>query len=431
MNELVFVEMTGPGLQALEYAAQVGHRTTVLRSPRYDFFMSDEQRARARALAHRTVTVDDLHDLPAVLDALRTAGVERDRIGTVVTTLHMCIVQAARLATELGVPGPSLETMTAARDKARCREVLDAEGIPNVGHGVAHEVTGALEVAGRIGYPVIIKPSNGTGKVHTTMAHSAQDVEAHFAAVEASGDRFAPGVVAELDGRFVIEEVAVGPLYSVEIAGDGRNVTPLVTVRRKTGRDNPVLELGSTVPSGLSAEEDREVGEYAVRICRALGLVVGVFHVEVMRTQDGPRLIEVNPRIAGGAIPDLVKAATGCSLYEVFVDVHAGKKAPKEPFPQIAGASHSFITAAQDCTVRDDLPEDWFEAFRPRIHSGTSSIRPGAQLRRMDGNLDVYGVVRVIAEDFQAAERACVEIIDDVEKTVGVPLVHPAAGTGR
>ncbi|MCK7627379.1 ATP-grasp domain-containing protein [Streptomyces sp. RS10V-4] len=431
MSKLVFVGTTGPGLQALEYAGRAGHRTVLLHSPRHDFFLTDAQRARARELADHVVELADLRDPATVLDALRAAGTDPAGIDGVLTALHFSIVPTARLARALGVPGCDPDAVLAAKDKARCRALLDAAGLPNLAHAVGRGRDEVLAAAERLGYPVIVKPATGVGKVSTALARSAADIQALFAAAEDAARTVDPEVAAELDGRFIVEEVAVGPLYSVEVASDGRTFTPLVVVRRKTGRDNPVLELGSTVPCGLPAAQEHEVGDYAVRVCRALGLGVGLFHVEVIGTAHGPRLIEVNPRVSGGAIPDLVTAATGRNLFEVLVDLHVGRPAPAAPFPPIAGASHSFLTAARDCTVRTDLPDDWFEALRPRIHSGWTSVRPGDRLRRMDGNFDTYGVVRVVAEDAGTAERTCAGLMAEVEKTLGIPLTPVADPSER
>ncbi len=422
MSNLVFAETTSPGLQALEFARESGHDVTLLCSPIYDFFVSATERERARSLADRVITVDDLHDVAAVLAGLQAAGVEPAEVDAVLTTLHFCAHPAAVLAKTIGARGTSPEAILAAKDKGACRQILGAAGIPNLGFGVVTELTEALEVAGAIGYPVVVKPVNGLGKVITTVARSPRDVRAHFAAAAARVATLEPGVAAELDDRFIIEEMALGPLYSVEVAADGTTITPLVVVRRKTGRDNPVLELGSTVPCGLATADEQELRAYAARICRALGLDVGLFHVEVIMTVGGPRLVEVNPRIAGGAIPDLVRAATGCNLFEVLVALSTGAAAPGQPLVDTAAASHSFLAAADDCTVRSDLPADWFEAFRPRIHSGWTTVEAGSRLRRMDGNFDVYGVVRVIAADFARAEQACTDLTTQIAETLGITL---------
>lgn len=420
VSDLVFVETTEPGLQALDLARQAGHRAILLRSPRYDFYMPAEKRARVHERADLTVEIGDPYDTAAMLAGLSSAGIDPSGVGGVLSTMHMCALPAARLAAEVGAPGPDPAAVAAAKDKVRCRRMLDAAGIDDLAFAVAESVPEALDAADRIGFPVAVKPAGGFAKVSAAITRTAQEVRAHLAAVEAAVEGYEPGVAAELDGRFIVEEVAVGPLYSVEVAADGRAITPLVVVRRKTGRDNPILELGSTVPSGLPEAPEREIGDHAARVCRALGLTHGIFHIEIILTSRGPRLIEVNPRIAGGAIPDLVAAATGQNLFGLLVDLATGGPAPAEPLKAIAGASHSFITAAEDCDVRADLPADWFERFRPRIHSGWTKIVPGARLRRMDGNLDVYGVVRVVAEDFRTAERACVELIGEVETTLGV-----------
>jgi hypothetical protein len=157
-----------------------------------------------------------------------------------------------------------------------------------------------------------------------------------------------------------------------------------------------------------------------------LGLGPGVFHVEVIATSAGPRLVEVNPRIAGGAIPDLIATATGCNIFDILIDIVTGKPGPKSPLPVRNSVSHSFITSATEHTVRSDLPDDWFEAFRPRIHSGWSSVRADARLRPMGGNYDVYGLVRVVAADTGDAEDECARLIAEIGATVGLPMVPVA-----
>lgn len=55
-------------------------------------------------------------------------------------------------------------------------------------------------------------------------------------------------------------------------------------------------ETGSNCPSMLPANVQEELLQLAVRSVQALGLSLGVFHVECKQTSRGPRLIEVNCR---------------------------------------------------------------------------------------------------------------------------------------
>jgi biotin carboxylase len=425
---LVFIDTTGPGIQALEYARAQGHTSTLVCSQTYDFYLSPEQRRQARSAADQCVEVNDPRETDVVLDALTKVGVTPGQADAMLTTLHSAALPAARLARQYGVLGAAPEAIMLALDKGLCRQAVSDYGLPNLRFRVVSTAQEAAVAAAQIGYPVIVKPVRGLGKVVTRVASSPQDLEEHFAVADQLSAALTAGLATELDHRFIIEEIAVGDLVSVEVGADGRTITPLAVVRRKTGRDNPVLELGSTVPSRLGVAAEQELGDYAVSVCRALGLDFGVFHVELMHTVDGPRLVEVNPRIAGGAIPDLVRAATGNSLFATLVDLSLGAAVPSQPWPAVAGASHSFLAAADDTVVRADLPRGWFDALRPRIHSGWTSIGPGAQLRRMDGNFDVYGVVRIVAGNAADAERECADMVAEIAGTLNIrfPLMAAA-----
>src|SRR5206468_1957351 len=61
-----------------------------------------------------------------------------------------------------------------------------------------------------------------------------------------------------------------------------------------------------------------------VRGQRAAGVELGATHVEVRLTDAGAAVIELNARLAGGMIPDLVALATGVNLLEQHLRVHAG-----------------------------------------------------------------------------------------------------------
>ncbi|MFE0098746.1 acetyl-CoA carboxylase biotin carboxylase subunit family protein [Streptomyces sp. NPDC059009] len=426
MAHLVFVEITALGVQSIAYAKRQGHEVTLLRSPLYDFITPPAERAEAERLADRTLHAPDLQDVEVLRALLAEHGMGPGDVDAVLSTLSLCVLPAARLAERLGARGTPYEGAAAARDKGRCREILRAAGVPSLGFAVVSALPEALRAADTIGYPVVIKPVSGVGKAVTSIVADAAGLRAHFADAAEELRSMEPGLAAELDERYIVEELAVGELYSVEVAADGERFTPLVAVGRKMGRDNPVLELGCTVPSGLPAAEEAELGAYAAQVCRALGLGLGIFHVEVMRTARGFRLIETNPRISGGSLPDSVRLATDRSLFEILVDLFLGAPTPSGPLPWRRAASHTFLAAAHDTVVPADLAADWFEEFRPRLHSGFSRAVPGGRLRAMNGNFDPFGLIRVLDTDPDRAAEECARVRGDIEKRLGFPLTAVA-----
>jgi carnosine synthase len=59
------------------------------------------------------------------------------------------------------------------------------------------------------------------------------------------------------------------------------------------------LETAAAMPSFLPVDKQRQLITAAHRCCLEIGLVSGVFDVELMMTAAGPRLIEINARMPG------------------------------------------------------------------------------------------------------------------------------------
>ena len=422
MSHLVFVETTGLGVQAIEYAKKRGDAVTYLFCPLYDFTAPPAARRQAQALADHVAQFEDPLDDEAVLAALHASGAAVTEVDAVFSTLSYCAQPAANLARRIGARGTPAEAVAAARDKGRCREILRQRGIANLDFQVVTSEAQALAAADRIGYPVIVKPVLGVGKAITSITRGPDDVRSHFAAVAGDLAALEEGMSVQLDERYVVEELAQGDLYSVEVAASGAVFVPLVCVGRKVGLDNPVLELGCTVPSGLREVQEAELGAYAVEVCRALGLDLGVFHVEVMHTAGGFRLIEVNPRLTGGSLPDSINAVADRDVFEILVDLFAGGSLPQHPLRLHAAASHSFLAAAEDSYAPTHLPEQWFDAFMPRLHSGWAHLEAGERAPQMRVNFDSFGMIRVVDQDAARAEAVCAEVKADIGATLGFRL---------
>jgi biotin carboxylase len=424
MAHLVFVETTRPGLQAIEAAKRLGHRVTLITSGKFDWLLTDSERAKLQESVDTIWSASDTQNSDAVYSAL-VACHKSFLIDAVLSTLHQCAAPAAAAAARLGLRATSITGIQNARNKVRCRELIAAADLPSVKYAQASSIDEAVRVLQTIGYPAIIKPATGMGKVLTRIVHDASELLEHFEHAAAQFGELQAGLRDEISLEFIIEELAIGPLYSIEVGASAHGeCIPLTILRRKTGRQNPVLEMGSTIPCGLSDAEYDTAASYAIKVVQALGLDLGIFHVEFIYTHKGPRLVEVNPRIAGGSIPDLICTASGYNLFELLVQIYLGERIGVGRLPTRTAASHSFIGADSDCVVRTDLPDDWFAPIRQRLHSGYSDIRAGHQLRKMDGNYDLYGVLRVTADNCMQAAQDVAALHHAVEQVLGVKLVE-------
>ncbi|MFF5029763.1 acetyl-CoA carboxylase biotin carboxylase subunit family protein [Streptomyces collinus] len=423
MSHLLFVETTGLGVQALAHAKRSGHTVTYLHCPLYDFTATPAQRGQAIQLADHTAAFTDPLDGDTVYAALLASGADPADVDAVLSTLSYGAQAAADLAARIGARGTSPAGTLAARDKGECRRILHARGVPSVGFRVVTDAAEALEAAAAIGYPVIVKPVLGIGKAVTSIARDPLAVRAHFAAAAADRDGLTEGMAHQLDERYLVEELVAGDLYSVEVAASAGRMVPLVCASRKVSRENPVLELGCTVPSGLPATDEAALGRYAVQVCRALGLDLGIFHVEVMHTPSGFRLIEVNPRLTGGSLPDTISSVAGVDVFALLVDLFLGAPLPDGPLPLKGSASHSFLAAPRKSTVPAQLPDTWFTPFLARLHSGYARVRAGDEVPPMRTNFDSFGMLRALASTPAEAEATCTAVKADMETLFGFPLL--------
>jgi S-sulfo-L-cysteine synthase (3-phospho-L-serine-dependent) len=111
------------------------------------------------------------------------------------------------------------------------------------------------------------------------------------------------------------------------------------------------VELGHDLPAPVSSAQRRAVAGGAVDVLRALGLRWGAAHVELRLTSDGPRVVEVNPRLAGGMIPAAVAAGFGVDLVDAVVAKAAGLDVGRVEASAGGEAAIRFAVADQDGVV--------------------------------------------------------------------------------
>lgn len=212
------------------------------------------------------------------------------------------IATAAALAARFGLPGPRADAVRAARDKSRQREVLSAGGVPSPAFRAVSSASEAVAAARGIGFPVVVKPVDGSGSVGVRACAGEGEVEAHAAALLAPGGEGA---------RVLVEGFVTGPEFSVEMFS-GRVVG---ITRKHLGQPPFFVEAGHDYPASVPADVARALTGSATRGTELLGLGWGPLHWELRIDGDGRAVpMEVNPRLAGGFIPELVRHAQGIDL---------------------------------------------------------------------------------------------------------------------
>ena len=355
----------------------------------------------------------------------------------IVTSSEYFAAVTARAAGRLGLPGADPAAVQRCRDKRRQRLALEGAGVPVPAWSACATPQDATEAAEAIGFPVVVKPADGTGSRGVRLCCGPAEVLGHAAGLLAAGhdERGQPTVPAVL-----VEEYVAGPEVSLETFGP--RVVGLVT--KHLGALPSFVECGHDFPAGPSdlvaaslnsapgAAAER-LGAWALAAVEALGLGFGPAHTELRLGSRGPVVIEVNPRLAGGHIPTLVRLATGLDLVGATVDAAIGSDRPL-PEPGPGHASIRFLVAPRAGRVRGTAGVAAAAAV-PGVVDVAISARPGQRVGGTGSFLDRVGHVITAATTGPAArtaaEAALTRLRIDLDGTDTRPGSDSGNGSGR
>jgi biotin carboxylase len=293
--------------------------------------------ASEEALAARPDAPDDVPGLELVAvptdrdlvdGAMRYAA--GHQVDGALTFSEELLVPTARFTDRAALRGLTIEAVERLRDKHLQLQALAEAGLPVPPFALVRSTRDVPAALDQVPLPAILKPTQGAGSFMTFVVTDEHDLREALEiakgqpAAESNGSPASPVDSSE----FVIESLIPGsrrlvhpgfaPYVSVEsAAADGEYFHYAISDRFPVVP--PALETGLMTPSALPADLQLAVEQTAERAMRALGFAWGIAHTELMLTEDGPRIIEVNGR-PGGPLPDVFHRVS-----DVDIVLEAGK----------------------------------------------------------------------------------------------------------
>lgn len=406
---LAFVESNTSGTGRLfpRAARSLGYRPLL--------FASEPSRYAEIAEDGVDVIQVDTSDVAAVVAACRDLA--PGGLAGVTTSSEYYVVVAASVARALALPGAHPDALAACRDKHQQRERLARVGVPVPSFRLARSPDEARAAAIAIGVPVVVKPVSGSGSAGVRLCASADEATEHAASLLA--------VTINERGQSVPHKVLVEAL----VRGDELSVETMdrevvgITAKR-LGPLPHFVEIGHEHPADVAPDRAAALAATTLAALDALGLGWGPAHTELRWGDDGPVVIEVNPRLAGGFIPELVRLARGVDLVTATVDRARGGATATATATALAlaHAAIRFVLPTRDGAYRGASGLDAASAS-PSIVEARIYARPGAAITRRNDFRDRVGHVIALAatagEAAVAAERALGSIQLDIEPAAG------------
>ena len=233
----------------------------------------------------------DCSDPVKAAESIASLG-ETVPIDGVVAADDQGVMVAAHTTTLLGLPGNRPEAAAATRDKLAMREALATAEVRQPRFAALRPDDSPANVAGTVGFPVVIKPLDRSASQGVIRADDAADAERAAARVR--------GIVGE-HATLLVESYLSGTEIAIEGILSNGQLTVLAVFDKPDTSDGPHFpETLFITPSRQSERALAEAERTAGAAVRALGLASGPVHIELRLQGDRASVIEVAARSIGG-----------------------------------------------------------------------------------------------------------------------------------
>ncbi|UPH71500.1 carbamoyl-phosphate synthase large subunit [Abyssibius alkaniclasticus] len=263
--------------------------------------------------------------LECVLEILRTEQQNGSLHGVIVQFGGQTPLKLADALQDAGIPilGTTPDAIDLAEDRERFQQLLTSLGLKQPVNGIASTDAQAFEIAGKVGYPLVIRPSYVLGGRAMEIVRDTEQLKRYITnAVTVSGD--SPVLLdSYLTGAIEVDVDALSDGKSVHVAGIMEHI------------EEAGVHSGDSAcclpPHSLSPETVAELKRQTVQMALALN-VVGLMNVQFAIKGDDIYVLEVNPR-ASRTVPFVAKA-TDSAIASIAARLMAGE--PLANFPQRA-----------------------------------------------------------------------------------------------
>ena len=259
---------------------------------------------------------DKLYFEPLTPEDVRNVVELEKPYGAVVQFGGQTAIGLTKALMEMGVKilGTSAEDVDAAEDREIFDNILNETGIPRASGGTVFTADEAVEVANRLGYPVLVRPSYVLGGAGMRIAISDSDIREYIDIINRNVqehpilvDKYLMGEELEVDAVCDGEDILIpGIMQHIERAGihSGDSI--------------------SVYPSqNISAELIERIEDYTGKLAKSLH-VIGLVNIQFIIYENEVYVIEVNPR-SSRTVPYISKV-TGIPIVELACKVIMGEK---------------------------------------------------------------------------------------------------------
>ncbi len=313
LKTIIFIgtNKSGSSREAIRAAERLGYFTVL--------FTNNEKQIRQRKEyidVHEMIFVDTTQ-LAAMRKEIRMLISKGSVIMTIASFVDSHVSKASQLCAEFCPNGTSYKSVAIMENKAQTRTFL--QGLPYSPKYITVSPKARLNaktLESLPGFPLIVKSASSTGSKDVLQATDLEQLQRHIRKLTEKNP----------EESIIIEEFIEGEQYLVEAIVHDRKLHIAGIIQQEITFGKRFIITGYGVLAYVPKQLNNSIKQVLESIIEKFDIQNGVMHVEMRQTDDGWRLIEINPRISGGAMNNMLKAAFGFDLVEETLKLYLGQR---------------------------------------------------------------------------------------------------------
>lgn len=317
MKAIIFLgtQKSGSSREALRAAEKLGYYTVLLTNRQNHL----EQRSEFPDVHYMQFC--DLNNPEEIKNNLFKLKMRSIEIAAIISFTDAHCLTACMMAEEFGLNHFSCHAIKHMKNKIISREITSqSEYSPRFMAISAKPSLAEIEPVIQFAYPFIIKSPNSTGSADVFKIHNQHELNYYLRLLGKNHP----------NESILVEEMLEGPQYLVEVLVHEKNVLIAAIIAQEVTFYQRFIITGYNLLLELP-EELQNLPAAVTDIAKNHGMESGACHLEMRLVNGQWKLIEINPRISGGAMNKLIKLGFGIDLVEETIKMTLGEEPDLTP----------------------------------------------------------------------------------------------------
>ncbi|MBS4199886.1 ATP-grasp domain-containing protein [Bacillus sp. FJAT-49732] len=310
---------------------------------------------------------------------------------------------AAKLSNKLGLMKLSVESLYLMENKIRVRNTLLNHPTSLLyttidGNSTLEELLKKYHLS----LPFILKSPTSNGSRDVILVNNP---ESYIKGIRLLQNKHAAPIL--------LEEYITGPQYLIELIIFNKQPCIVAVIEQEVVYNGAFIVVGYNYPAELTKNEYESLTESIEGIVNLLGVTNSSCHLEMKKIQGSWKLIEINPRMSGGHMNQIIEEGTGINLIKEIIKMNIGEQPSLIPSRTEYVYAH-YLTVKSNGTLLKVIGKD--DAFK---HDGVKLI----DIKAKEGDLvtvpysmgNRYGCVIAVGESRQVAKTNALNALSEIK----------------